>query len=86
MPNYITDIAVSIVSQSNLIKILGPSNWNLPAISPGSIQELTTQVYAYPSLIDNPVLFTVTLRYIQNGDQLKTSSFSLGAGVVGDIK
>jgi hypothetical protein len=82
IPNIVTNVAVSLASQSNLVKILGTSNWNLANISSGSKQELTTQVYAYPSLIGNPVIFTVTLRYIQNGDQLKTASFNLGGVVV----
>jgi hypothetical protein len=34
----------------------------------------------------NPVVFTVTVQYIQNGHQVKTASFNLGAMVVGDIQ
>jgi hypothetical protein len=65
---------------------LGPSNWNLPSISSGSGQDLTTQVFASPSLIGNSVFFTVNVQYIQNGHQERTSSFDLGAIVIGDIQ
>ena len=86
IPNSITDLAVSLVSQSNSVRILGPSSWNLQNIRPQSAQELSTQVFASPSLIGNPIFFTVNLQYIQNGHQLKTASFNLGAVIVGDIK
>jgi hypothetical protein len=65
---------------------LGPSSWNLPGISSGSGQELTTQVFASPSLIGVPAAFTVNVQYIQNGHQVRTSSFDLGAMVIGDIQ
>ncbi|MFZ0222909.1 MAG: hypothetical protein WAM42_14595, partial [Candidatus Nitrosopolaris sp.] len=86
LQNSITNLAVSLVSKSSLVKILGPSTWNLPTISSGSAQQLTTQVYAPTSLLDNPVAFTVTIQYTQNGHQVKTASFGLGAIVVGDIQ
>ena len=86
LQNSITDLAVSLVSKSSLVRILGPSSWNLPTISSGSGQQLTTQVFASTSLMDNPVVFNVTIKYIQNGHQVKTASFDLGAIVVGDIQ
>jgi len=86
LQNSITDLAVSLVSQSSSVRILGSSNWNLPTISPGSAQQLTTQVFASTSLMGNPVVFTVMIQYIQNGHQVKTASFNLGAMVVGDIQ
>src|SRR5439155_26605549 len=81
LQNSITDLAVSLVSQSSSVRILGPSNWNLPTISPGSGQRLTTPVFASTSLMGNPVVFTVAVQYIQNGHQVKTASFDLGAMV-----
>jgi hypothetical protein len=86
LPNSITDLAVSLVSQSPSVRILGPSSWNLPSISSGSGQELTTQVFASPSLIGIPAAFTVNVQYIENGHQVRTSSFDLGAIVIGDIQ
>jgi len=86
LQNSMTDLAVSLVSQSSSVRILGSSNWNIPSISSGSGQLLTTQVFASTSLMGNPVVFTVTIQYIQNGHQVKTASFNLGAIVTGDIQ
>jgi hypothetical protein len=86
LQNSITDLAVSLVSQSSSVRILGPSNWNLPTISPGSGHQLSTPVFASTSLMGNPVVFTVAVQYIQNGHQVKTALFNLGAMVVGDIE
>jgi len=86
LPSLVTNLAISLVSQSPSVRILGPSSWNLPSISSGSGQELTTQVFASPSLIGNPVFFTVNVQYIQNGHQQRASSFDLGAIVIGDIQ
>ena len=86
LQNSMTDLAVSLVSQSSSVRILGPSNWNIPSISSGSGQQLTTQVFASTSLMGNPVVFTVTVQYIQNGHQVKTAAFDLGAMITGDIQ
>jgi hypothetical protein len=82
----ISDLAVSLASQSGSVRILGDTHWNLQSIKAGSNVVLSTKVYAAPTLIGSPVFFTVTVQYIQNGQQLKTDSFDLGAVVVGDIK
>ncbi|MDQ3903817.1 MAG: hypothetical protein M3247_09295, partial [Thermoproteota archaeon] len=84
--NSITNLAISLDSQSSSVRILGPSSWNLQNIRPQSTQELSTQAFASTSLIGNPIFFTVNIQYIQNGNQVKTASFNLGAIVVGDIK
>jgi hypothetical protein len=86
IPDSINDLAVSLSSQSNSVRIVGPSSWNLNSIKPQSQQELSTQVFASTSLIGSPIFFTVNIQYIQFGHQLKTASFNLGAIVVGDIK
>jgi hypothetical protein len=86
LQNSITNLGISFVSNSSLVSILGPSTWNLPTILPGSAQRLTTQVYVPKSLLDSPVAFTVKIQYSQNGHQLKTASFHLGAIVIGDIQ
>ena len=82
----ITQLAVTLTSQNLAVRILGPSTWNLPTISSGSAQLLTTQVFASTSAISTPVFFTVTIQYIQNGYQVRTTSFNLGAVVVGLIQ
>jgi hypothetical protein len=86
VPSSIRSLAVSLASQNTSVRILGPSNWDIPTISPGSGQHLTTQVFASTSLMGNPVVFTVTVQYIQNGHQVKTAAFNLGAIVTGDIQ
>src|SRR5215831_3698117 len=82
----ITQLAVTLTSQNLAVRILGPSTWNLPTISSGSAQQLTTQVFASTSAISTPVFFTVTIQYIQNGYLVRTTSFNLGAVVVGLIQ
>src|SRR5215216_2928067 len=82
----IADVVVSLTSESNALRILGDSRWNLQSIGGNSQQELSTQVYASASLIGSPVFFTVTMQYIRNDNELRTESFQLGAIVVGDIR
>jgi hypothetical protein len=82
----IGDVVVSLTSESDEVRILGDSRWNLQSIAAGSQQELTTRVYASTSLIGSPVFFTVTMQYIRNGNDLRTESFQLGAIVVGNIQ
>ena len=82
----ITDVVVSLSSESNALRILGDSRWNLQSIGSGSQHQLSTQVYASTSLIGSPAFFTVTMQYIRNGNELRTESFQLGAIVVGNIQ
>ena len=82
----IADVVVSLTSESDAVRILGDSRWNLQSIVAGSQQELSTRVYASTTLIGNPVFFTVTMQYIRNGNEVRTESFQLGAIVVGNIQ
>ncbi|MFL6502075.1 MAG: hypothetical protein ACJ70W_00915, partial [Nitrososphaera sp.] len=82
----ITNVVVSISSESGALRILGDSRWNLQSLAPGSRQELSTKVYASTSLIGSPVFFTVTMQYIRNGNELRTETFQLGAIVVGNVQ
>ena len=86
VPTSLTELAVSLTSQNNSVRILGPTTWNFPSITSGSGHQLSTPVFASTSLIGSPVFFTVTVQYIQNSHQVKTASFDLGAVVVGDIQ
>ena len=86
VPTSLTELAVSLTSQNNSVRILGPSTWNFPSITSRSGHQLSTPVFASTSLIGSPVFFTVTVQYIQNSHQVKTASFNLGAIVVGDIQ
>ncbi|MDQ4016863.1 MAG: hypothetical protein M3136_13985 [Thermoproteota archaeon] len=82
----IADVVVSLTSESDAVRILDDSRWNLQSIAAGSQQELSTRVYASTTLIGNPVFFTVTMQYIRNGNDVRTESFQLGAIVVGNIQ
>ena len=81
----LSNIAITLTPQSPSIKILGNSVWNIPNV--GNVPNiLTTKVFASPSLIGNPVFFTVNVQYLKNYQELKTSNFNLGAVVTGNIK
>src|SRR5690606_32959079 len=82
----ITDATVTLTSESNEVRILGDSRWNLQNLPEGSRQELSTQVYASTDIIGSPVFFTVTMEYIRDGNELRTDTFQLGAVVVGEIR
>ncbi|MDQ3084937.1 MAG: hypothetical protein M3Q77_09015, partial [Thermoproteota archaeon] len=81
----LSDIAVTLTPQSPSVKILGKSVWNIPNV--GNVPNvLTTKVFASPSLIGNPVFFTVNVQYLKNYQELKTANFNLGAIVTGNIE
>ena len=83
--NIISNLAVSITPQSPSVKIVGKSLWNIPTLSSQS-NILSTDVFASPSLIGNPIFFTVKVQYLKNYQELKTATFNLGAIVTGNIK
>ena len=80
----ITDVVVTLNSDSDSVKILGNSKWNLGEIGADTTQEFVTSVFASKSLINSPVSFKVLIDYIYNGES-KSDSFNLGANVVGNI-
>ena len=82
--NPITDVVISLNTDSDSVKILGDSKWNLNKIDPFSTLEFFTSVFASKSLINSPVSFKVSIQYIYN-NQVKSDSLNLGANVIGDI-
>src|SRR4029079_11913337 len=82
--NPITDVVISLNTDSNSMKILGDSKWNLNKIDSSTTQEFITSVFASKSLISSPVSFTVSIQYIYN-NQVKYDTLNLGANVIGDI-
>jgi hypothetical protein len=82
--NPITDVVISLNTDSDSTKILGDSKWNLNKIDPSSTREFVTSVFASKSLINSPVSFKVSIQYIYN-NQVKSDSLNLGANVIGDI-
>jgi hypothetical protein len=82
--NPITDVVIALNTDSNSMKILGDSKWNLNKIDPSTTQEFITSVFASKSLISSPVSFKVSIQYIYN-NQVKSDTLNLGANVIGDI-
>jgi hypothetical protein len=80
----ITDLVVSISSQSGDVKIVGDDVWTVPVIPPHTTREFSTKVYASTSLIASPVSFNVLLQYLTKGQSV-AGSFILSGTVVGNI-
>ena len=81
----ITNVVISLVSQSNSMKILGDSRWTFQSMLPQSKLNLSTKVFASSDLIGKPASFTLTVDYVSAG-QSKTDSLNIGTYVSGDIK
>ncbi len=81
----ITNVVISLVSQSNSMKILGDSRWTFQSMLPQSKLNLSTKVFASSDLIGKPALFTLTVDYVSAG-QSKTDSLNIGTYVSGNIK
>ncbi len=83
--NVISNLAITITPQSPSVKIIGQSHWNLPTLDAQN-NILTTSVFASPSLIGNPIFFTVNVQYLKNYQEIKIANFNLGAVVTGNIQ
>jgi hypothetical protein len=81
----ITNVVISLASQSGSMKILGDSRWTFQSMLPQSKLHLSTKVFASSDLIGKPALFTLTVDYVSAG-QSKTDSLNIGTYVSGDIK
>jgi len=81
----ITNVVISLASQSGSMKILGDSRWTFQSMLPQSKLNLSTKVYASSDLIGKPALFTLTVDYVSAG-QSKTDSLNIGTYVSGNIK
>ena len=81
----ITDMVISLDSQSESLKILGDSRWILQSMIPHSKQELSTKVFASENMVGNPTLFRIRVQYISEG-QSEKDSLELGAYIGGEIK
>jgi hypothetical protein len=81
----ITNVVISLASQTGSMNILGNSRWTLQSMLPQSKLNLSTKVFASSDLIGKPALFTITVDYVSAG-QSKTDSLNIGTYVSGDIK
>ena len=81
----ITNVVVSIASQTSGLKIVGDTLWSLASLGPHSPHQFSTKIFASASLIAQPVSFLVTMQYISLG-QSQVGSFILGGTVIGSIQ
>jgi hypothetical protein len=80
----LSDVLITLSSQSESIKILGESEWTVMQMDAGYTKEFTTQVFAPTSLIGESTNFELSLRYLSDG-QTETDSVDLGAYIDGEI-
>lgn len=80
----LSNVVVSLASQSESIEILGRTSWNLGDVEPGSAQELSTQVFASTNIIGSATAFTYTVQHISAG-QPDIEVVELGTYVDGEI-
>jgi hypothetical protein len=80
----LTDVIVTLSTDTTSLKIVGKPKWIIPEILPGASQQITSQVFAATSIINTPVSFLVTEDYIVEGEK-KTESISIGGYVAGTI-
>ncbi|MGI0037931.1 MAG: COG1361 S-layer family protein, partial [Nitrososphaera sp.] len=80
----LSDVLITLSSQSESIKILGESEWTVKQMDAGYTQEFATQVFAPTSLIGDSTNFDLSVRYLSDG-QTETDSVDLGAYIDGEI-
>jgi hypothetical protein len=80
----LSDVVVSLSSQSESIEILGDTSWTIGEMEPGSSQELTTQVFASTDMIGQATAFTYTVQHVAEG-QPDIAVVELGTYVDGEI-
>ncbi|MCE9651768.1 MAG: hypothetical protein K8Q89_01710 [Nitrosarchaeum sp.] len=80
----LTDVIVTLSTDTTSLKIVGKPKWIIPEIAPGESQQITSQVFAATSIINTPVSFLVTEDYIVEGEK-KTETINIGGYVAGTI-
>lgn len=80
----LSDLLVTLRSQSDELKVLGESKWTLKTIEPGARQEFSTSVFAPIGMIGDSATFNLDVKYLSSG-QSRTESVDLGAYVDGEI-
>lgn len=81
----LSNVIVSIGSQSDSIKILGNTSWTVGNVAPSSSTELSTKVFASKDMIGKATTFTYTVQHLSAG-QPEIETFSLGTYVDGEIR
>lgn len=80
----LSDVLVTLSSQSESIRILGQSEWTVTQMDQDYSEEFTTQVFAPISLIGDSTNFDLNIRYLSEG-QTETDTVDLGAYIDGEI-
>ena len=80
----LSDVLITLSSQSESIRILGESEWTVNQMDVGYTEEFATQVFAPTSLIGDSTNFDLSIRYLSEG-QTETDSVDLGAYIDGEI-
>ena len=80
----LSDVLITLSSQSESIRILGESEWTVNQMDLGYTEEFATQVFAPTSLIGDSTNFDLSMRYLSEG-QTETDSVDLGAYIDGEI-
>lgn len=81
----LSGVVVSIAPQSELIKILGVTSWNVGDIEPLSTRELSTKVFASTDAIGRAAAFKVTAQHVSPAGQPEVETTDLGIYVDGEI-
>ena len=81
----LSDVLVSISSQSESIKILGDTSWTVGDMGPSSSQELSTKVFASADMIGKAATLTFTVQHISVGGQPEVETIDVGTYVDGEI-
>lgn len=80
----LSDVLITLTSETDAIKVLGDSEWTVKAMDTGYSQEFVTQVFAPTSLIGDSTNFSMSIRYLLEG-QTKTDNIDMGAYIDGEI-
>jgi hypothetical protein len=81
----LSGVVVSIAPQSDSIKILGNTSWNIGDMAPSSTQELSTKVFASTDAIGKAAAFKVTAQHVSAAGQPEVETTDLGIYVDGEI-
>ncbi|MEK6946320.1 MAG: hypothetical protein AABX32_01830 [Nanoarchaeota archaeon] len=80
----ISDLLVTLSGESAEMEIMGKSKWVIESLLIGETVDISTDVFASTSLINNPSSFTLELDYISDGESNVETS-DVGVFVAGKI-
>jgi len=80
----LSDVVVSVSSQSESIEVLGSTSWTVGDMAPSSSQKLSTKVFASEDMIGRAATFIFTVQHLSAG-QPEIEAIELGTYVDGEI-